>query len=1195
MTLPTLRGVSSGVESTATTSHSTNLPVTANAGDYVVVLFSVHDDATVSDFDGLTEIGNDIIWDRPPISGPPVGRTYLLYGRLSSSQTSLTFVTGSNDTSVTLIYHFDPNAELVGFDAVRGNDDSPDPMVPSLGLGDCYEFASCVWLENFSLSSYPSGYTTSQITDRISTGTDPYIGAAAGIKIVTGTEDPGVFTLSATARWLAVSWQVEYLAYAAPPTGTVAATEAADASSATGSAFANPTGTLAKTEVADSAAIVGVEIFAGTVAKAEETDSPSAIGTEAFFGSSAIAESSDNSSAIGSEVFSGSLVTTEVADAASATGTTFANSTGTSAAIEGADSSAAVGTETFVGSSAVSEVSDAASITGSTTANPTGSAATTEAADSSVAVGSEIFSGTAATTEATDIASAVGSEAFSGSAAITEVADAATGSGLETFTSTVAAVELADATTAVGYSSQEGSLNLSEGVDTTAASGTIAVSGAVGSGEATDAPSISGGTFANPTGSSATTEASDSSAAIGSELFSGSAAIAEATDAPSIAGSTFANPTGSASPTEASDNSTAIGSELFSGSIAAIEAIDSPSITGSTLANSTGTSAAIEAADSSAASGSSSQEGALNVAERVDTSASSGAIEIPGSGSLVEASDAASIAGSTFANSSGSVASTELIDSPTAIGAETFTGTVAATEGADASSTGGGTSVVGSGSPIESADAAVISGTESIGGAIASTEGTDSPTASGASTQEGTLNLTEGADNSGSSSGAVIIGGSSAITEGTDAQASSGSGYTPNSTGVVAITEGRDPIALEGSGGRPLSFPIFCCCGTCQIASDNFNRPDGDPGSKWSGDGVIVDNALEADNDTTTVCSPTPLGSFHASCKLVGTTNGAVYIIKPGDPNGAYLVTATFTGTVGSGTFNIKVETGVETLDYDFDWDFEDETLVVCYQPGVQLSAGPSGRAIVNSGEAQWVTLCINNNHDDCWPGGLGNWTFVSGTFDDWIYQVHWIERLDCPNCDCFCSEGGANSCIPDTLNITIFSSTCSGINGTYTMLQKVVLGTSLTDYPTTADWPQKRYWVSEEIACPHPAAGDNSLVFILECQTDGLNSEYPSFLLTARRFGDNAFQCSNIYFDPFDDSTVDPGTGEPQEITTAHAKPSSSCSPLSLNFPVLCESNFSCSEPSYACCGGSVVSGDPEGGGGGVSSPSCFTITITE
>jgi hypothetical protein len=393
--------------------------------------------------------------------------------------------------------------------------------------------------------------------------------------------------------------------------------------------------------------------------------------------------------------------------------------------------------------------------------------------------------------------------------------------------------------------------------------------------------------------------------------------------------------------------------------------------------------------------------------------------------------------------------------------------------------------------------------------------------------------------------------------------------------------------------------PKLCCCGeNCLIASDNFNRADGDPGSGWYGDGVIVDNVLEADNDSTTVCSPFPLGSFHASCKLIGTTNGAVYIIKPGDPNGDYLVTATFTGTVGSGTFNIEVDTGTETLSYDFDWDFEDETLVVCYQPGVQLSAGPSGRSVVNSGEAQWVTLCIDDTHDDCWvrdSTNVGNWTFVSGRFDDWIYQVHWIERPDCPNCDCFCAADGELSCLPDTLYITIFSSTCSAINGTYEMKQRVVLGTTLSDYPTLADWPQKRYWVSEEIACPHPAAGDNSLVFILECQTDGLNSDYPSFLLTARRFGDNAFQCSNINFDPFDDSTVDPGSGFPQEITTAHAKPSSTCAPLSLNFPTLCESNFSCSEPSYACCGGSVVSGGEGDEGGGVSSPSCFTITITE
>ncbi len=202
MTTPNLRGTSSGVQATFTTTHSTALPVTATANDYVVVLFTVHEDEPVSSFDGLT------IMSSSAIGG--LGRSYLLYGRLSAGKTSIDIATTNPDTSVTLIFHFDADASLVGFDTSSGSGTTPDPPIPGIGLGSNYQFAACSWLDNFSLSSYPSGYSTNQITARISSGADPKVGAAIGVKSVSSTEDPGAFTLSGSTTWLALSWQVEY-------------------------------------------------------------------------------------------------------------------------------------------------------------------------------------------------------------------------------------------------------------------------------------------------------------------------------------------------------------------------------------------------------------------------------------------------------------------------------------------------------------------------------------------------------------------------------------------------------------------------------------------------------------------------------------------------------------------------------------------------------------------------------------------------------------------------------------------------------------------------------------------------------------------------------------------------------------------------------------------------------------------------
>lgn len=379
-----------------------------------------------------------------------------------------------------------------------------------------------------------------------------------------------------------------------------------------------------------------------------------------------------------------------------------------------------------------------------------------------------------------------------------------------------------------------------------------------------------------------------------------------------------------------------------------------------------------------------------------------------------------------------------------------------------------------------------------------------------------------------------------------------------------------------------------CCCIKCVIFEDDFNRAE--LGSDYVGDGEIIDNVLHANNDTITICQAYELGAFYSRVTMKDTTDGAVYKVRCGDPDGGYLVTITFAGTVGIGTgtmqFSISTDDGAtEAEGFTYDWEYEDELLYICYAPGSQISAGPQTRTSGSGGgNPTWVTACIPlSPHDNCWPGPKGNYTFVEGEFDDFYYTYHWVENKRCQKCDCFCWDGEAH-CVPKLLYVTLGGSgQC--FNGTYEMYQAATLTTDLIVPPTFVDVPQKFEWVSEPIYCPY---ADNAFTLTLRCELTNEDT-YPRFRLELRKYGDNAI-CASLGFD-LDDPDTDDVTRQPEDYTSyAHSKDTSTCVPFLLNFPQIVDGPFSCSEPEYSCCGGFINSGE--------TSPQplkYFDVTITE
>ena len=493
----------------------------------------------------------------------------------------------------------------------------------------------------------------------------------------------------------------------------------------------------------------------------------------------------------------------------------------------------------------------------------------------------------------------------------------------------------------------------------------------------------------------------------------------------------------------------------------------------------------------------------------------------------------------------------------------------------------------------------------SISGSSSVTEPVDTSVATGESVNNATSSVTEPVDTSVATSVSDTISATSNVTEPNDYTSSTSSS---TNSATSSVTEPND---TSFSPSYSASTPGHACCCKCLVAEDDFNRADGDPGPLWYGDGVIVSNALVADNDSVTTCHPgfAKQGSLFATCVLKDTTDGALYKIRVGDPNGSLEVHCLFTGSVGTGTYNITVtdgDSGTPDETYDFQWQNVDEGLIVCYQPKLQLSAGPSTRSPTISGEAEWCTMCIDKVGQFCWKRGavsVGNWMFIEGTFDDFSMDVHWMEKNSCPKCNCFCTDMVGSQrqyrCMPKKLYLTITEINCPGIEGTYEMNQVFIDTLDLYTYPTIVAWPQKKFWISEIVTCPNTAVGDNAWYFILTC-TDNTGGVYPSFELTLVKFGLAAWACSNVTFDPDDPDFVlahnSPIPETPETIS--RAKSTSTCHPIYLEFPTLIEGDFSCSEPSYACCGGHVTSGgpgDPPDPPPSVSDPSYFTVIITE
>lgn len=187
----------------------------------------------------------------------------------------------------------------------------------------------------------------------------------------------------------------------------------------------------------------------GTLATTNAADSSSASGTITVAGSAATTNAADTSSASGAVTVAGSSATVNANDASSASGTVSASGiTGTSATVNAADTSSAAGAVTVSGSASTLNAADTSSASGQVTV--AGSAATTNAADTSSASGTLTVTGSSAGANANDASSASGTITIAGSAATTNAADASSAAGTVTVSGSASTLNAADASAASG-------------------------------------------------------------------------------------------------------------------------------------------------------------------------------------------------------------------------------------------------------------------------------------------------------------------------------------------------------------------------------------------------------------------------------------------------------------------------------------------------------------------------------------------------------------------------------------------------------------------------------------------------------------------------------------------------------------------------------------------------------------------------
>jgi hypothetical protein len=288
----------------------------------------------------------------------------------------------------------------------------------------------------------------------------------------------------------------------------------------------------------------------------------------------------------------------------------------------------------------------------------------------------------------------------------------------------------------------------------------------------------------------------------------------------------------------------------------------------------------------------------------------------------------------------------------------------------------------------------------------------------------------------------------------------------------------------------------------CELGSDDFNRADSEVneiGPKWealSGEWRIDDNKLVCDTPgvlATTICHPSayPLGSFWAEFQLLDLRVGVTHKVRAGHPTSSTYEVWFEPLDKDLATERIKVTVkGDETAIFEYPWPSSAEGMYarICYAPGLMLSAIVLDTDKGELSQTGWTSACMGevgaSNCHNVGGTNLGNFSFLEGRFDNWVYEVHWLENHDCKRCDCHCHKNDDNVCNPNNpvLHLTNVQN-CERMEGDYPLHPIdsewfLALDDNVANVPVLPAFQGKAMWMTDEIV----GKGGSKARFILIC-----------------------------------------------------------------------------------------------------------------
>lgn len=341
-----------------------------------------------------------------------------------------------------------------------------------------------------------------------------------------------------------------------------------------------------------------------------------------------------------------------------------------------------------------------------------------------------------------------------------------------------------------------------------------------------------------------------------------------------------------------------------------------------------------------------------------------------------------------------------------------------------------------------------------------------------------------------------------------------------------------------------------CCCDTCPLGADDFNRADANPVTgSWheiSGDWEIKSNKLNcltAGVLATTICHASKYtnGSYVMRVTLAGITDGTVdeWEMSCGNPSSPNYVVEVLLNTM-TNQATLKLYSGNKATllkEQTYDGVTSDRDITICYAPGLTID--------VSIGIPD-LEFCSDATGAACYDVGgtnVGGFAFRKGRFDDWVYDLHWLDLEICEKCTCFCEKSRDDfKCYPPVLYLSFENTAGGAVQGTIPLYQAFA---NVSSYP----WPEKVAWYSEVQNCGSPVNAQWTARFL--CGQDNLGS---------LSFGTSDYVFESLSFSQIAFSWNDSGNSFEKRDAI---KGSSTCDPILLTFPSL---RVNCATPSPIC-----------------------------